>query len=292
VTTVRQYFDTDFSQYLAIHADLQLLPEGAAGENPQIFAIAKLLLDIDANVKFGAYFVPTCKEAFDVCINLVQHPEWVLAVDEGTRIESGLSGYGEGGLTLCSSEVVFSGRIFLYCENQLSESQIQACQREGTQRGLTLYYRGPRYAEVRATHEHPLAFISHDHRDKDEIARPLALDLMALSCPVWFDEFSLRVGASLRESVERGLKEARKCILLVTPHFLGNDGWGKREFDSVFTRELLEKENIILPVWHEVTPQEVYEYSPSLANKVALKWSEGGKAVAGKLRQAVLTPSS
>ena len=115
---------------------------------------------------------------------------------------------------------------------------------------------------------------------------------MDLSCPVWFDEFSLRVGDSLRESIERGLKEARKCILLITPHFLANEGWRKREFDCVFTRELLKKKNVILPVWHEVTPNEVYEYSPSLANKVALKWSEGREDVASKLRQAVLMSSS
>src|SRR5215204_1786661 len=35
-----------------------------------------------------------------------------------------------------------------------------------------------------------------------------------------------------------------------------------------------------------------YEYSPSLANKVALKWSEGREDVASKLRQAVLMSSS
>jgi hypothetical protein len=51
---------------------------------------------------------------------------------------------------------------------------------------------------------------------------------------------------------------------------------------------LLEKKNLILPVWHQVTEQEVYEYSPSLADKVALKWSaEDKQDIAEKLQQAV-----
>jgi hypothetical protein len=148
--------------------------------------------------------------------------------------------------------------------------------------------RMPQYAEPRSIPERPLAFVSHDSRDKADIAHPLALMLEERNCPVWYAEFSLRVGDSLRESIERGLKETRKCILILTPNFLRNEGWGKREFNSVFTRELLEKKNVILPDWHEVTEQEVYDYSPSLADKYALKWSaEDKQDIADKLQQAV-----
>jgi hypothetical protein len=37
--------------------------------------------------------------------------------------------------------------------------------------------------------------------------------------------------------------------VVLSPNFLSNEGWGKAEFDSVFTREILNKENVILPVW-------------------------------------------
>ena len=36
--------------------------------------------------------------------------------------------------------------------------------------------------------EKPLAFISHDSRDKKEIAEPLALQLQKWMCPVWFNQ--------------------------------------------------------------------------------------------------------
>jgi hypothetical protein len=84
-------------------------------------------------------------------------------------------------------------------------------------------------------------------------------------CPVWFDEFSLAVGDSLRESIEAGLKTCHMCILVLTPNFLAKGGWPKREYDSIFTRELIENKKLILPVWAGVSKEEVYEYSPILA---------------------------
>jgi len=135
--------------------------------------------------------------------------------------------------------------------------------------------------------EKPLAFISHDSRDKEELVRELAQELSRLMCPVWYDEYSLRVGASLRKSIETGLKETRNCIVVLSPNFLSNEGWGKAEFDSVFTREILEKQNVMLPVWHNVTVEQVYEYSPRLADKVGLNTKIGVKELARKLSNEI-----
>ena len=90
---------------------------------------------------------------------------------------------------------------------------------------------------------------------------------------------SLKVGDNLRRNVEKGLKECKRCVLIITKNFLTNDGWTKREFDSIFTRELIERNSVILPVWHEVSPQDVYQYSPSLADRLAVKWELGVEEV-------------
>jgi len=113
------------------------------------------------------------------------------------------------------------------------------------------------------------------------------MQLQKYMCPVWYDEYSLKVGHSLREQIEKGLKECKKCILILTPNYLSNEGWGKREFDSVFTREMIEKQNVVLPVWNNVSPADIYEYSPSLADRVALQWNTGVEEVARKLKQAI-----
>ncbi len=63
---------------------------------------------------------------------------------------------------------------------------------------------------------------------------------------MWYDEFSLRVGDNLRDSIEKGLKECRRCILVLSPNFISNKGWTKTEFDSIFTRQILEEERLVL----------------------------------------------
>jgi len=35
----------------------------------------------------------------------------------------------------------------------------------------------------------------------------------------------------------------------------------QKEFDSIFTREILEKRKLVLPVWYNVSQQEVFDYS-------------------------------
>lgn len=134
--------------------------------------------------------------------------------------------------------------------------------------------------------EQPRAFICHDSRDKSKVARPIAHRLAALTCPVWYDEFSLQVGDRLRESIEAGLKQAGKCILIISPRFLSNDSWSKTEFDSIFTRELMERNDILLPVWVGVTPRQVFAYSPALANRVGIRWSLGVDEVVRQLHAA------
>jgi hypothetical protein len=102
-------------------------------------------------------------------------------------------------------------------------------------------------------------------------------------CPVWYDQFALKIGDSLRERIESGLKECPKCILVLTPNFLTNNGWTKREYDSIFTRELVETQRLILPVWDQITAADVYQYSPILADRLAAQWSSGVEEVARKL---------
>lgn len=145
------------------------------------------------------------------------------------------------------------------------------------------------YAFPPSPPEKPLAFICHDSRDKESVARPLATELSDIMCPVWFDEFSLKVGDSLRQSVERGIKECRKCILILSPNFLANNGWTKKEFNAIFTKEIFEQKNVILPVWYHVSAKDVYQYSPNLADRFAVNWSLGVKEVVKRLYEAVIT---
>ncbi len=115
-------------------------------------------------------------------------------------------------------------------------------------------------------------FISHAHEDKDDLVRPLAEALQERGLVVWYDEFELKVGDSLRRSIDRGLAKSRFGIVVLSPSFFAKN-WTQYELDGLVAKEMLGGK-VILPIWHKVSKNEVLGYSPSLADKVALSTSQ------------------
>jgi hypothetical protein len=110
-------------------------------------------------------------------------------------------------------------------------------------------------------------FISHTSEDKESVVRPLAHVLGASGLRVWFDEFELRIGDSLRRKIDMGLATSRFGVVVLSRSFFGK-GWTNYELDGLVTRAV-SGEQILLPIWHEITKKELIDYSPSLADKVA-----------------------
>lgn len=110
-------------------------------------------------------------------------------------------------------------------------------------------------------------FVSHASEDKDEVVRPLAIALQNAGLRVWYDEFELKIGSSLRQNIDMGLANSRFGIVVLSESFFGK-GWPNYELDGLVTKAV-SGDQIILPVWHKVSKQEVMSYSPSLADKVA-----------------------
>lgn len=110
-------------------------------------------------------------------------------------------------------------------------------------------------------------FISHASEDKDEVVRPLAVALKGKGLSVWYDEFELKIGDSLRRKIDIGLSKSNFGIVVISRDFI-KKGWTNYELDGLITRAVTG-EQVILPIWHNITKKEVVDYSPSLANKVA-----------------------
>ncbi len=110
-------------------------------------------------------------------------------------------------------------------------------------------------------------FISHASEDKDEVVRPLANALKDLGLVVWYDEFELKIGDSLRRKIDKGLANSRFGIVVLSKSFI-NKGWTNYELDGIITKAV-SGDQIVLPIWHGITKQEVIDYSPSLADKLA-----------------------
>ena len=115
------------------------------------------------------------------------------------------------------------------------------------------------------------AFISHATEDKEELVRPLAELLSRSGHAIWYDEFQLKVGDSLRRSIDRGLARSRFGIVVLSPSFFAKN-WPQYELDGLTAKEMAGGK-VILPLWHKVSKNEVLGYSPSLADKVALSTS-------------------
>lgn len=287
MSTTRQYFDTDFAYALRVNITYP------AATTP---CVAAIYYDPNARAAFLAFYfddltlLPADFEAF---LGTLKYGSSQVSLNGGIVLPS--ARFFHGALRVenvhpFKVEYQFFGdpswhdllttpptqRVFIYAETLLKQADVLDLQKKAQAMGHDLQIRDTTYSAERTRLERPQAFISHDSRDKD-VARRIALNLQQKACPVWYDEFSLALGDNLREKIELGLKECRKCVLVLSPNFVGNRGWGKREFESVFTRELIEDARLVLPVWQGVSKKQVFDYSPSLLNVKGVDWEELGE---------------
>ncbi len=126
------------------------------------------------------------------------------------------------------------------------------------------------------------AFISHASEDKEKVVKPLASALTRMDYRVWYDEFELRVGDSLRQSIDKGLVNSRFGIVILSPAFFAKN-WPQYELNGLTAREM-DGHKVILPIWHIVDREDVLAYSPTLADKIALSTRRMSiKRIAGAL---------
>jgi hypothetical protein len=115
-------------------------------------------------------------------------------------------------------------------------------------------------------------FISHASEDKDTVARPLRDALTHLGVTVWLDETQMRIGHSLRRKIDEGIRSSRFGVVVLSKAFFGK-GWTNHELDGLVTRTVAGEQSL-LPIWHDLTADNVRGYSPSLADKVAMNTAE------------------
>lgn len=128
-------------------------------------------------------------------------------------------------------------------------------------------------------------FICYASEDKDSFARPLAKELEARGLKVWFDEFTLRIGDSLRRSIDKGLANTRYGVVILSPSFFAKE-WPQKELDGLMSREF-DGKKVILPIWHNITHEQIIGYSPLLADRLATSSSRGLEQVVSDILRVV-----
>jgi hypothetical protein len=128
-------------------------------------------------------------------------------------------------------------------------------------------------------------FISHASEDKEGFVHPLAEELTRLGVRVWYDKFTLKLGDSLREKIDYGLRYSKFGVVVLSPSFFSKD-WPKKELDGLVALEVGGRK-VILPVWHNVSREDVANYSPILAGRLAVSTSTGLGNVVREIQRVI-----
>jgi hypothetical protein len=134
-------------------------------------------------------------------------------------------------------------------------------------------------------------FISHASEDKESFVRPLAEELVKKGYTIWYDEMSLEVGDSLVQRISEGVKNSLYGIIVLSENFFKKK-WTKKEFEALVNKEIITDDNLILPVWLNLSAKEVFNFSPLLSDKVAISVTENevNKVITGIEKKIKFAP--
>ena len=99
---------------------------------------------------------------------------------------------------------------------------------------------------------------------------------------MWFDEYELVPGDSLRLKIDDGLSRSRIGVVILSPKFFARE-WPKRELAALTSRQMAGDTYAIVPVWHGVDKADVESFSPALADLVAIQSDGGASAIAADI---------
>jgi hypothetical protein len=119
-------------------------------------------------------------------------------------------------------------------------------------------------------------FICHASEDKPYV-EDLVQGLRAAGVSVWYDRSLLEWGDDLRSSIDEGLIKSRFGLIVFSPAFLKRKRWTEYELSSLFSRED-SRSKVILPIWHNVSRDDLMRYSPGFADRLAMLTSNDSVA--------------
>jgi hypothetical protein len=124
-------------------------------------------------------------------------------------------------------------------------------------------------------------FISHASEDKDLFVRPLVDELDRLGITVFYDERAISAGDSLRQKIDEGLATAKYSVVVLSSLFF-TKSWAIGELNALINLQMQGK-TFIIPVWHNITKEEVSQHSPLIADKLSLPTTAGVASIAAKI---------
>lgn len=88
-------------------------------------------------------------------------------------------------------------------------------------------------------------FISHSSKDINDVEEIVPF-LNAANLPIWFDRYSISVGDSIINSVQKGIEDSSAVIFWITKNFLSSN-WCKIEM-TAFIQRLIDERVLIINI--------------------------------------------
>ena len=128
-------------------------------------------------------------------------------------------------------------------------------------------------------------FLCHAWDDRSDTAKTLNDLLEAEGVSVWFSEKDIMLGQPFMREIDRGLAKSRAGLVLITPALLqrvNNRGTSDKELSELLARDLL------IPVVHGTTYEEVRQVSPLLGSRHGLDTAEDSmEVIATKIAELI-----
>lgn len=152
--------------------------------------------------------------------------------------------------------------VFTAYERQINELTKQIVMQENIAKEENIIF------ESNSEEEYDV-FVSHATEDKESFSDEFVLILQEkYNLKVWYDVVSIKWGDSIRTEIDKGLKKSKFGVVILSRSYISKY-WTNYELEGLFQRES-NGGKLILPIWHNITKQEVQNFSPSLAGKMAM----------------------
>lgn len=105
-------------------------------------------------------------------------------------------------------------------------------------------------------------FIAHVPEDRDALATPLAKALGKRGYKVRYKDFAIDAETNLRKCVGSGLHRGRLGLLVISRGLLRT---ARSSYEICYLLENAGAKGTLMPLWHDITKQEIFEYSRLIA---------------------------
>lgn len=111
-------------------------------------------------------------------------------------------------------------------------------------------------------------FISYASEDTDYVDN-LERAFVDAGFSIWRDKTSLGWGQSIRQSIDAGVVKSKFGLVVISSYYI-KKYWTGYELDGILNKESSTGRQMILPLWHNITKEEIDAKSPSLSSRLAL----------------------